>query len=78
MVPTGGTVLAHTDATHLAQTIPAPFLFAGWSCQDMITTDPAPGQSVRTRDGMMAITGAPGLGVVPDADWLGEPVARYA
>ena len=77
VMPTGGTVLADTDATHLAQTIPEPYLFAGWSCQDMITTDPAPGRGVRTRNGGMAIGDAPGLGVAPDPDWLGEPVAAY-
>lgn len=78
VMPTGGTVLADTDATHLAQTIPAPFLFAGWSCQDMITEDPAPRRGARTREGTMVIPAAPGLGVVPDQDWLGEPVAAYA
>ena len=77
VMPTGGTVLADTDATHLAQTIPDPYLFAGWSCQDMITVDPAPGRGARTADGMMQIPDAPGLGVQPDTDWLGQPVAVY-
>lgn len=78
VMPTGGTVLADTDATHLAQTIPAPFLYAGWSCQDMITVDPAPGRGTRTHGGTMRIdTSIPGLGVAPDPDWLGKPVARY-
>ena len=75
VMPTGGTVLADTDATHLAQTIPDPFLFAGWSCQDMITVDPAPGRGVRTANGTMAISEAPGLGVAPDPAWLEDPVA---
>ena len=79
VMPTGGSVLADTDATHFAQTIPDPFLFAGWSCQDMITVDPAPGRGVRTKDGLMAIDPAlPGLGVAPDLDWLGDAVARYS
>ena len=77
VMPTGGTVLADTDATHLAQTIPEPFLFAGWSCQDMITVDPAPGRGTRTRDGTMTIPMEPGLGVAPDEDWLGAPVGIY-
>ncbi len=79
VMPTGGTVLADTDATHFAQTIPDPFLFAGWSCQDMITTDPAPGRGVRTMDGLIAIDPAlPGLGIAPDPKWLGDPVAIYS
>ena len=78
VMPTGGSVLADTDATHFAQTIPDPFLFAGWSCQDMITVDPAPGRGVRIKDGLMAIDPTlPGLGVAPDLDWLGDPVAQY-
>ena len=78
VMPTGGTVLADTDATHLAQTIPEPFLFSGWSCQDMITVDPAPGRGVRTRNGVMEIGGEPGLGLAPDPDWLGEPAAIFS
>ncbi len=78
VMPTGGTVLADTDALHLAQTIPAAHRLRCWSCQDMIATDPAPGRGVRTCDGAMAITGAPGLGVAPDAGWLGAPVAIYS
>ncbi|MFK7945655.1 MAG: mandelate racemase/muconate lactonizing enzyme family protein [Paracoccaceae bacterium] len=77
VMPTGGTVLADTDATHLAQTIPDPFLFAGWSCQDMITVDPAPGRGTRTEAGRMQIPRLPGLGVVPDMAWLGKPCAMY-
>ena len=77
VMTTGGTVLADTDATHLAQTIPAEFRLRLWSCQDMITADPAPGRGVRTRNGTMTIGEEPGLGVAPDPDWLGEPIATY-
>lgn len=75
VMPTGGTVLADTEAAHLAQTIPAEARFAAWSCQDMITLDPAPGQGARTEAGTIAAPTLPGLGVAPDPDWLGEPVA---
>ena len=37
VMPTGGTVLANSDAVHLAQTIPEPYRLRVWSCQDMIT-----------------------------------------
>ncbi|MEM0944749.1 MAG: enolase C-terminal domain-like protein, partial [Pseudomonadota bacterium] len=77
IMPTGGTVLADTDATHLAQTIPEAFRLRLWSCQDMLTEDPAPGWGVRTHRGKMAIGSEPGLGVAPDPAWLGQPFATY-
>lgn len=78
VMPTGGTVLADTEATHLAQTIPAEFRFGGWSCQEMITIDPAPGRGARNREGMLSVDATPGLGVAPDLDILGDPVASYS
>ena len=78
VMPTGGTVLADTDAVHFAQTIPPEFRLRCWSCQDMITVDPAPGCGVRTQAGAMTIDpDLPGLGVQPDLGWLGDPVAEY-
>jgi len=77
VMPTGGTVLADTDAVHLAQTIPEPHRLRVWSCQDMITVDPAPGRGARVDDGMLSPPDEPGLGVAPDEEWLGEPVAVY-
>ncbi len=78
VMPTGGTVLADTDAVHLAQTIPEPFRQRVWSCQDMLKDDPAPGGGARVADGMLCAPDSPGLGVAPDMDWLGEPVAVYS
>ena len=43
----------------------------------MITVDPAPGRGTRTESGTMQIPNAQGLGVAPDADWLGDPIAKY-
>ena len=77
VMPTGGTVLADSDAAHLAQTIPAAFRLRVWSCQDMLTVDPAPGRGPRLEDGKLGAPAAPGLGVAPDPDWLGDPVAVY-
>ena len=78
VMPTGGTVLADTDAIQFAQTIPDPYRLRVWSCQDMITVDPAPGRGARVKDGLLAAPEAPGLGVAPDEQWLGEPVAVYS
>ncbi len=77
VMPTGGTVLADTEAAHLAQTIPASHRLGCWSCQDMIGVDPAPGSGARNEQGTLKVDNAPGLGVEPDADWLGEPDTVY-
>ena len=77
VMATGGSVLADTEAAHLAQSIPEEFIRACWSCQDMLTLDIAPGSGPRTKDGLITITETPGLGVVPDESLLGEPVAVY-
>lgn len=77
VMPTGGTVLADTEAVHLAATIPAAYRMRVWSCQDMLTVDPAPGRGARTIDGALSATKAAGLGVTPDLDWLGAPIAGY-
>ena len=77
VMATGGSVMADTEAAHLAQSIPQDFIRAGWSCQDMLTVDVAPGNGCRCIDGMMTIDQTPGLGCVPDEDILGDPVAIY-
>ena len=75
---TGGSVLADTEAAHLAQSIPDAFIRACWSCQDMLTVDVAPGKGPRCTDGHIVVTDAPGLGVAPDESLLGDPVAIHA
>ena len=74
---TGGTVLADTAVAHFAQTIPPASCLGSWSCQDMISFDPAPGQGARVIDGCFRVPDMPGLGVEPDPQLLGEPVAVY-
>jgi cis-L-3-hydroxyproline dehydratase len=74
---TGGTILADTAAAHLASTVPARSLIGTWSCQELVTVDPAPDQGARVVDGAMRAPDVPGLGVEPDPAVLGSPVARY-
>ena len=77
VMATGGSVLADTEALHLAATIPDANIRAVWACQDMITVDIAAGRGPRARDGHLHLPEAPGLGVHPDEELLGPPVATY-
>lgn len=77
IMATGGSVMADTEAAHLAQSIPDEFIQACWSCQDMLTVDIAPGSGPRCIDGFITIDDTPGLGVTPDETLLGDPVAIY-
>lgn len=74
---TGGSVLADTAAVHLAQSTPVTHHRATWLCHDMITIDPAPGQGARNQGGVTHAPDGPGIGVEPNRDVLGEPVAVF-
>lgn len=74
---TGGSILADTAAAHLASTVPARSLIATWSCQELVTVDPAPAAGARVVNGTMRAPDAPGIGVEPDPQVLGAPVAVY-
>ena len=78
VMATGGSVLADTEALHLAATIPDINCHAVWACQDMLTVDIATGRGPRNTAGHLHLPEEPGLGVEPDEDCLGEPVAVYA
>ncbi|MEL6208486.1 MAG: enolase C-terminal domain-like protein, partial [Pseudomonadota bacterium] len=78
VMATGGSVLADTEALHLAATIPDANCHAVWACQDMITIDIAGGRGPRNQSGHLHLPEGPGLGVHPDEDALGAPVAVYA
>ena len=78
VMATGGSVLADTEALHLAATIPDINCHAVWACQDMLTVDIAGGRGPRNTAGHMHLPEEPGLGVEPDEDCLGDPVAVYA
>ncbi len=77
VMATGGSVLADTEALHLAATIPDANCHSVWACQDMITVDIAGGRGPRNKDGHLHLPEGPGLGVHPDEDALGAPVASY-
>ncbi len=77
VMATGGSVLADTEALHLAATIPDANCHAVWACQDMITAEIAGGRGPRNIDGHLHLPEEPGLGVHPDEDALGDPVAVY-
>ena len=78
VMATGGSVLADAEALHLAATIPDASCHAVWACQDMITADIAVGRGPRNVDGHLHLPEAPGLGVHPDEDALGDAVATFA
>lgn len=77
VMATGGSVLADTEALHLAATIPDHNCIAVWACQDMLTTDVAAGRGPRNDNGHLHLPEEPGLGVEPDENALGDPVAVY-
>ena len=77
VMATGGSVLADAEALHLAATIPDANCHAVWACQDMLTVDIANGRGPRNVKGHLHLSEEPGLGVHPDKEALGDPVAAY-
>jgi len=77
VMATGGSVLADTEALQLAATIPDANCHAVWACQDMLTVDVANGEGPRNVEGHLTLPEEPGLGVAPDENILGDPVAVY-
>ncbi len=73
----GGTVIADTAALHLALSTPEAHRLASWLCHAHLVDDPAPGQGARNAAGLVRLPDAPGLGVAPDEDWLGPPLALF-
>ncbi len=51
---------------------------AVWACQDMLTVDIAGGRGPRNKDGHLHLPETLGLGVHPDEESLGDPVAIYS
>lgn len=77
IMDTGGSVLSDTATAHLAQSIPPMSCLGTWSCQEMLTVDPAPGQGARNVDGCFIAPDQPGIGVEPNPDALGPPLTTY-
>jgi len=77
VMATAGSILADTEAAHLAQTVPLTHRVGAWSCQDMLTDDITDGGGARNVDGVLTVSESPGLGVYPNEDALGNPVAVY-
>jgi len=75
---TGGTVLADTAAIHLAHSTPGTNRLASWLGHDHLIDDIAAGQGARNDKGRTRAPDVPGLGVEPDMDALGDPVAVHA
>lgn len=73
----GGSALADTAAIHLAASTPDENRLASWLSHAHLAIDPVPGQGARNVDGFATPSAAPGLGVEPDLDLLGEAVAVY-
>lgn len=73
----GGSALADTAAIHLASATPDANRLASWLCHYHLSRDPVPGQGARNIDGYATPPSEPGLGVTPDMENLGDPVAVY-
>ncbi len=71
-----GTVLNDTVVAHFAQSMPGSRCLGAWSCQEMLTVDLAPGQGARNINGNFAPPQLPGIGVEPDVNLLGAPLAE--
>jgi len=76
VMATGGSVLADTEALHLAATIPDDNMLGVWACQDMITAEIADGAGPRATKGHLHLPEQPGLGVHPQESTLTK-VAQY-
>jgi L-alanine-DL-glutamate epimerase-like enolase superfamily enzyme len=71
----GGDIITAAIA-HLAHSTPERFRFSSTDFNSYVTVKTASGAPVR-ENGMMGAGDGPGLGIVPDRDSLGEPVAVY-
>ena len=77
VMATGGSVMADTEASALALSIPEEMRLGGWACQDMLTVDIAPGKGMRSQDGYHYALSEAGIGFAPEESLLGNAVAVY-
>ena len=73
---TGGADIAFAATCHLAQSTPARVRHSLWDCRELAAVTIADGAPV-IANGAAQATDAPGLGITPRLDVLGEPVATY-
>jgi L-alanine-DL-glutamate epimerase-like enolase superfamily enzyme len=71
----GGDIVTAAIA-HLAHSTPEVFRFSSTDFNSYVTVSNASGAPLRD-NGVMRASDQPGLGVVPDRDVLGEPIATY-
>ncbi|MBM07974.1 MAG: mandelate racemase [Magnetovibrio sp.] len=72
----GGDIITAAIA-HLAQSTPERFRFSATDFNSYVDVQTATGAPVR-EDGKMKTSRLPGLGIIPDFDSLGSPIARYS
>ncbi|MEH6579560.1 MAG: mandelate racemase/muconate lactonizing enzyme family protein [Amphritea sp.] len=73
---TTGSDIAFAAIVHLAQTVRPNLLRSVLECRDMVTRQTATGD-FPVIDGRVRAPTAPGLGITPKIDVLGDPVASY-
>lgn len=74
---TVGSDIAFAAIVHMGQTVPEKFLRSVLECRDMVTLKTADGD-FDVVEGRVVAPSAPGLGIRPRIDVLGDPVAIYA
>jgi L-alanine-DL-glutamate epimerase-like enolase superfamily enzyme len=72
----GGDIVTAAIA-HLAHSTPEPLRFSATDFNSYVTVQNATG-APRRENGHMVASDEPGLGIAPDMDALGEPVAEYS
>ncbi|MBB2701863.1 mandelate racemase [Rhizobium phaseoli] len=73
---TTGSDIAFAAIVHLGQTVPEKNLRCVLECRDIVAIKTADGDFA-VRDGRVTAPAAPGLGITPRLEVLGEPVASY-
>lgn len=73
---TAGSDVAFAAIVHLGQTVPEKNLRCVLECRDIVKLKTADGDFT-VRNGRVTAPTAPGLGIIPRLDVLGEPVASY-
>ncbi|ACI56188.1 Mandelate racemase/muconate lactonizing protein [Rhizobium leguminosarum bv. trifolii WSM2304] len=73
---TTGSDIAFAAIVHLGQTVPEKNLRCVLECRDIVATKTADGDFT-VRNGRVTAPTAPGLGITPRLDVLGDPVASY-